>query len=45
MRTLCLIFFHIVAKYNKTIDEVRRQEVNKLNDDKEKIVAILRFEV
>jgi len=29
-------FFHIVAKYNKAIDDVRRQEVNKLKDDKEK---------
>ncbi len=29
-------FFHIVAKYNKVIDEVRRKEVNKLNNDKEK---------
>ncbi len=29
-------FFHIVARYNKVIDEVRRKEVNKLNNDKEK---------
>ena len=29
-------FFHIVAKYNDVIDEVRRQEVKKLENDTEK---------